>query len=85
MIHAYHGLGELLLNRSEFDSARMALDSAAALVSATGNPFQQKDNLRHLAKLYEKTGDHEQALLYHKQYTEVKDSLFNQNKQENYQ
>ncbi|UTW63145.1 histidine kinase [bacterium SCSIO 12741] len=82
MIRAYHGLGEVFLARSQFDSARIALDSAAAWVSATGNPFQQKDNLRHLATLYEKTGNHEQALLYLKQFSQVKDSLYNQSKQE---
>lgn len=76
-----NNLGVLQMDQ---ERPQLALDSflhpAMALARAEGNVLQRQDITENISHAHEQLGNFDSALLYHKAYLVLHDSLFNQNK-----
>lgn len=80
-----NSLSNLYLNKAKLhliknEKTKAKNDLLKAIEANTGSPYYERtyDIYNLLSELYEEEGNYEEALKYHKVYTEIKDSLFNE-------
>jgi len=79
MVMSYINIGDVFTKQEKYSEARKYLTDALQLSKETGAKDVLKDTYDGLAKLSEATGDYKNAYQYHKLFSEVKDSLLNEN------
>lgn len=70
-------MAELYQQKNQLNKAIQYADSSLILAIRYGLMTEKRDNLHRMAMLHEEKGDFQKALLYQKEYTVIKDSLFN--------
>ncbi|MEP7263993.1 MAG: tetratricopeptide repeat protein [Bacteroidota bacterium] len=76
----YHSLGSLFIETMQLDSAVYYLNKCITLSSLTGDKDIQALAYNSLSEAYEKKGDFKKALEVQRIYSEINDSLINQEK-----
>ncbi len=76
----YYNLGILYDNTNKLDSSLFFFDKSLALSREINNPNYVANSLKYLAYVYSRKGDFLKAYNYHIQYTELSDSLLNNEK-----
>ena len=71
-----NGIGIVYYEQNMLDSAKKYLEKSYELLNYVDDPFLYKAVILDLANIYEKTGNTDEALLLHKKYEAVKDSLY---------
>ena len=80
MAVSFMNIGNSYTGLSQYNLALDYLNRALLLANSIGSPYRQKEILQSLASLYESKGDHQKSLKYYKHYTQIEDSLFNEEK-----
>jgi len=79
---AYTNIGEVAAGDNRFDEARTYLDTALSMSRSVNFKDLTKHIYLTLSELYESQGINDSALLFYKQYSELKDSIFNKARSE---
>ena len=78
VVHAYLGLSGFNLNTGNIKLAESQAKKALEIAEKSSMKEELKDSHNKLAKIYDVLGFHEQALDHHVTYSQIKDSLFQQ-------
>jgi signal transduction histidine kinase len=73
----YNRLGKIYTSLSRFDSAKIYLDKSMKLAIPNSANEIFRDSYLDFATYYEKIGKPQEAILYHKKYHQLSDSIFN--------
>lgn len=71
-------IGDCYLSQNKLPIAKDYFERAIKVAEQTGNKEEMKTAYLHMSDLSDKMGDFKQAYDYHKLYSNVKDSLFNE-------
>jgi len=74
------GLSEVYRAQQKYDDAINSLNKAVQLAKEIGAKNEIKECYQALSNIYRDKGDYENALGFHTRYTELKDSIFNEEK-----
>lgn len=74
-------LGNFYLNKGDLINSKSYLNESLKVSSKTELFARQRDALEKLSIVYEKTKQYDSAYFFYKQYTAVKDSIFNTEKE----
>lgn len=77
-LYACMGLSDLHIRTREFNKARPYIEKGIALGQALGTRLELKELYLRKSELLEATGDHAAALIWHKKFTRLEDSLTNE-------
>jgi len=80
MAVSFMNIGNSYMGLSQYNLALDYLNRALLLANSIGSPYRKKEILQSLASLYESKGNHQKSLKYYKLYTQIEDSLFNEEK-----
>jgi formate hydrogenlyase transcriptional activator len=80
LILSCSNIGNIKAGFKEYESAYKILKKALQLSRETGIKLYEREILERLVDLFEKQDDYKQALLYHQQFAELKEILFNEEK-----
>jgi tetratricopeptide (TPR) repeat protein len=75
---AYCGIGEVYKKQNKAEEALYNLNQALSIYKEIKYNEGIKDACSSLAELYERTGDYKQAYIYHTLFSDLKDTLFNE-------
>ncbi len=70
--------GQIRLMTGKYKMSIDDLEISQSLASEIGMLEEQKNACLYLSEAYEATGDYKKALLYHKKFRDLKDSIFNE-------
>ncbi len=73
-------LGDLMKARGKYDEAQRYFNESLDLSKRLGLKVQQMRSAKNISNIYKKTGDFENALRYFETYTQLKDSIFDEEK-----
>jgi len=76
-IATYNKLSEVFFYMKKYKMAEQYAFKALDLVDKTNDISQKKAIFDRLSVIFEETGDYKKAYYYHKEYTNLKDSIFN--------
>lgn len=76
----YRSLADLLVRQKQFELAMVLYDSARVIGKEVGSKNNQKLTYLSLAKAWEEQGNFQLSLKYFKNYSALKDSIFNEDK-----
>ncbi|MBK6264365.1 tetratricopeptide repeat protein [Marivirga sp. S37H4] len=79
--HTTEELALLHIKLGNFEKAISYADESMMMAKEIGNRKKQLDVYLTLSQIYQAFGKHKQALLYHINYTDLKDSIFNTTKE----
>ena len=77
-ITSYNNIGTLYINENKLKESYHYLNKSLILSKEIGNKEGVKEAYISLCDLYDKKGDFKQAFYYHKLYSDIKDSLLNE-------
>lgn len=75
---AHHYIGDVYLYQKNYSKVFPYLDQALQKYKEMGYKEGIKDSYSALARFYEKTGDYKQAYNYYTLFSEIKDTMFNE-------
>lgn len=75
---SYNNIGDTYAKQESVEKAIVYLNLSLVLFTEIGQKNGIKESYVSLYKLYDKKGDYKQALKYHKLYSDIKDSLLNE-------
>ena len=73
----YHLYGKLYLNDNDFFNAEKNFFTSLELSVKSNSKDMEKENYSFLSELFYVEEEYQQAYIYHKKYTDLKDSLYN--------
>ena len=73
----YNSMGELYLDTKQYLRSIKSLKKSIELSLETGEKNLTKDSYKMIAKAYFEAGESNEAYLYHLKYSDMKDTLFN--------
>ncbi|RMH74184.1 MAG: hypothetical protein D6675_00560 [Gemmatimonadetes bacterium] len=76
----YLNIADMYLQQHQYDTAENYLEKALTTAQSTGAKLHEMDCYHTFSELYEAKGNYRHALHYYKQYTAVKEALFNREK-----
>ncbi|MEN7548791.1 tetratricopeptide repeat-containing sensor histidine kinase [Rapidithrix thailandica] len=79
--HTTERLAKVYLKLKDFKQAAGLAQISLNLAKEAGDQNMESNIYRTLSNIYQTFGQYEQALLYHKQYTSLKDSVFTKTKE----
>jgi serine phosphatase RsbU (regulator of sigma subunit)/Tfp pilus assembly protein PilF len=79
---SYTNIGNIYIKQKKFEEALHYNNLALSLDKSIGYKEGVKDTYSSLTELNDKRGDYKQALKYHKLYSEIKDTLLNEQSSE---
>ncbi len=79
---SYTNIGNIYIKQKKFEDALNYNNLALSLCKSIGYKQGMKDTYSSLAELNDKKGDYKQALQYHKLYSDIKDTLLNEQSSE---
>lgn len=79
--YIYVNIGQVLTARDDYAGAETNLKTALSSGRTNGDKRVELESYKSLSALWEKRGDFEQALLYYKAYSELKDEVLSESKQ----
>ncbi len=75
---ALASMGAAHMNRKDYHGARENFEESLRLGRTIGTRNQIKNTYLHISELCEREGDYRNAFAYYRRYSELKDSLFNE-------
>ena len=75
---AYNNIGDIYMKQNSFEESSHYLSLSLSVFKEVGNKNGIKETYNSLSDLFNRKGDYKQAFTYHKRYSELKDSLFNE-------
>lgn len=75
---SYTNIANIYMNQKKFDDALHYLSQSLSMLKPIGFKDGIKDAYASLSDLFEKKGDYNQAYKYHKLFSAIKDTLFNE-------
>ncbi len=75
---AFSSIGSVYTYLNDFDSARYYLEQAEELGRQTGSLELQMETCYYWSEFFEHQGNHQEALLWHKRYTKLNDSMYHE-------
>ncbi len=79
---SYTNIGNIFIKQKKYEDALHYNNLALSLCKSIGYKQGMKDTYSSLIELNDKKGDYEQALAYHKLYSDIKDTLLNEQSSE---
>lgn len=79
-IRVLNNIANTLMLMKNFGEAKPVLDLALRMTGESGSLERKRQTLGNLSEWHERTGRYKEALAYWRQYAQVKDSIFNQEK-----
>lgn len=76
--YSYHYLAKLELNKGAYKAAKRYIQKSQQLLEKIGDDLRITYNFKLLAQLYEATGQFDSAYYYHKEYSLIESSIFNE-------
>jgi len=76
-VNAYNKLSEVYFKMKKYEVAKQYAYKSLYIIEKTNDIFRKKVLFDRLSVIFEKTGDFKRAYFYHKKYTSLKDSIFN--------
>lgn len=74
---SYNNIGAIYIKQGKFEKSYNYLNQGLILFKEIGSKSNIKDSYSVLSELFDKEGDYKQAYYYHKLYSDIKDSLLN--------
>jgi len=75
---SYNSIGDIYMKQEKFEEALHYYSQSLILYKKIGNKAGIKDIYVALSELFDKKGDYKQAYNYHKLYSDIKDTLLNE-------
>ena len=72
-----NSLGNYYINVGQYSKAKQYLLRAYTLANEINNPLNLKDAAKGLSEIYEREGNYRKSLVYHKEFKQLSDTLFN--------
>lgn len=78
IVSSYNNIGTIYVRKKNYEEAKKYMFKSLQLSEKNGMKQYLKDNYKGISDVFQMQGDYKNAYKYHLLYTDIKDSLFNQ-------